>query len=220
MIRPTPSSTARAQLGARSCCCRGSRSAPGRTRPARATVSSPPEQTSRQSPSSATQRATVGAQERLAGVEDVVRRERVAEGAGPGPEVGLVEDVRRGAVLGDQVGQRDAADARARRRPCAAVVDHRCGTSALGSVGWRSQAGPRRAPGRRAPSRPVRVGTTHIRSGAETPSRPRPLASTVRVAATSTSRARCRSAGSSSPSGSTRHSCRRTGGTTAAVSSR
>ena len=76
----------------------------------RATASSPPEQTSRRSPSSATQRATVGAQERLAGVVDVVGRERLAEGAGAGPEVGLVEDVRRRAVLGGQVAHVDAAD--------------------------------------------------------------------------------------------------------------
>ena len=88
-----------------------------------------------------------GAEERLAGVEDVVRRERVAEGPGPGPEVGLVEDVRRGAVLGDQVGERHSRRRSARRRPCARSVDQSCGTSALGSAGWRSQAGPRRAPG-------------------------------------------------------------------------
>ena len=60
MIRPTPERDGAAQLGERSCCCRGSRSAPsveaGR---ARRRSSSPPEQTSRRSPSSATQRATV-----------------------------------------------------------------------------------------------------------------------------------------------------------------
>ena len=60
-----------------------------------------------------------GAEERLAGVEDVVRRERLLEGPGPGPEVVLVEDVRRRAVLGDEVCEPDTPDARARRPPCA-----------------------------------------------------------------------------------------------------
>ncbi len=50
------------------------------------------------------------AEERLAGVEHVVRRERVAEGARPRAQVLLVQDVRRGVELGHQVGDRDAAD--------------------------------------------------------------------------------------------------------------
>ena len=49
-----------------------------------------------------------------------------------------------------------------------------------------------------------RVGV-HIRSGAETPRMPRPLAITWRVASHSASRAVCSSLGSSSPCGSTRH---------------
>ena len=44
----------------------------------------------------------------------------------------------------------------------------------------------------------------HIRSGALTPSMPRPLANTWRAATQSASRARCRSLTSSSPMGSTR----------------
>ena len=52
-----------------------------------------------------------GAEERLAGVEDVVVGEGLAEGTGAGPEVGLVEDVRRRAVLRDQVGEAHSPDA-------------------------------------------------------------------------------------------------------------
>ncbi len=54
---------------------------------------------------------------------------------------------------------------------------------------------------------PGRVGAGHgsyIRSGAETPSRPRPEASTVRVASHRARRAVCRGPASSSPWGSTR----------------
>ena len=48
------------------------------------------------------------------------------------------------------------------------------------------------------------MGAHYIRSGAVTPSRPSPLASTMRVASTSHSRARVRSVAGSSPIGSTR----------------
>ena len=185
MIRPTPSSTAR-RSSADDLLLPWKPIRAG-SKPARsATASSPPEQTSRQSPSSRHPAGHRGAEERLAGVEDVVAGERVAERAGPGPEVGLVEDVRRGAVLGDQLGQRHPADledavdlARGRRPQVArpARWGRRAGAARTGPAGRR----------RRAPSRPR--GRPHIRSGAETPSRPRPLASTVRVAATSTRRA-------------------------------
>src|SRR5919107_3694868 len=50
------------------------------------------------------------AEERLARVVDVVVREGLAKSAGAAPEVRLVEDVRRGAVLGDEVPQVHAAD--------------------------------------------------------------------------------------------------------------
>ncbi len=50
------------------------------------------------------------AEERLARIEDVVLLEAVAEGSRPRPEVRLVEDVRRGVHVGDQVGQRQPAD--------------------------------------------------------------------------------------------------------------
>ena len=97
------------------------------------------------------------AEERLAGVEDVVAGEGVAEGAGPGAEVVLVEDVRRRAVLADQLGQRHSPDARARRRPWRPSATRgarraRWGRPAHGASAGRpacSSAGRRR----RAPSR-------------------------------------------------------------------
>ena len=49
-----------------------------------------------------------GAEERLAGVVDVPAGERLGEGAGPGPQVGLVQHVRRGT---------DGRPARWRGRP-------------------------------------------------------------------------------------------------------
>src|SRR5690606_16409963 len=49
------------------------------------------------------------AQEGLAGVVDVRAGERVVELPAAPPEVLLVEDVRRGAVLGGEVAHRDAA---------------------------------------------------------------------------------------------------------------
>ena len=144
------------------------------------------------------------AQERLAGVEDVERGERVAERPGPGPQVHLVEHVRRGVELGDQVGHRHPADGQvtvdlvrrrgpqARHQLVGVVRLAQPGGALEGAVGVRPSGfvGGHRG--------------DYIRSGAETPSRPRPLARTVRVAATSSSRARCRSVGSSSPIGSTR----------------
>ena len=48
-----------------------------------------------------------------------------------------------------------------------------------------------------------RIERAHIRSGAETPSSDKPLATTVRVASTSKSRAECNGAASSSPLGNT-----------------
>ena len=64
-----------------------------------------------------------GAEEGLAGVEDVEGGERVAERPGAGPQVVLVEHVRRGHVLGDEVCHRHPADGQvavdlvSRRRP-------------------------------------------------------------------------------------------------------
>ena len=49
-------------------------------------------------------------EERLACVVDVAAREPVAERPGAGAEVLLVQDVRRGTVLGHQVGQPDSPD--------------------------------------------------------------------------------------------------------------
>ena len=95
------------------------------------------------------------AQERLAGVVDVVAGERVAEGARPGPEVGLVEDVRRGAVLGDQVGQRRPRRPRSDAvAPCARSCDHSCGDQRVDVGGLRAARTGRGGRRRRAPSRP------------------------------------------------------------------
>ena len=124
-----------------------------------------------------------GAQERLARVVHVDRgahgaergREGLPVAARPGPEVRLVEHVGGRAVLGGQRAQVHPADAH-------------------GAVG--PDAGARR------PDLPVEA---HIRSGAPTPSRPRPLASTCRVASLSHRRVRCTSPSASSPSGVTRH---------------
>ena len=154
--------------------------------PARsATASSPPVQMSRLSPSSATQRATARAQERLARVVDVAaaaaverRGERVAERPGPRAEVVLVQHVRRGAVLARRAHHVDAADRAggpSASRPT--VCGQSCGTSSMTSAGraarrWAAVAlGVERAG-------LVSAHRFYIRSGAETPSRSRPLAST------------------------------------------
>ena len=92
------------------------------------------------------------AEERLAGVVDVVVGEGVAEGTRPGAEVVLVQDVRRGAVLADQLGQRHSPDA-STPSVLGAVCDQRCATSSLGSSGSRSQWGRPAGRRRRAPSR-------------------------------------------------------------------
>ena len=148
----------------------------------------------------------LGAQERLGGVAHVLAAaERRGDLAAAGPEIVLVDDEHRGAVLVGDVGDRHARDrhhavvtangvarpdirrqvparlgGRLRARRGAAVVD------LLGMPG----------PGG------VRV---HIRSGAVTPRMPSPFAMTCRVASHSASRAACSSLGSSSPCGSTRH---------------
>jgi hypothetical protein len=104
-------------------------------------------------------------------------------------------------VLGDQVAHIDTADL----ERTLVVLAGRAGPEQrheLVDVGELLQ------PGRSAGSLGVRpagfVGVHHMRSGALTPSRPRPLASTTRVAATRSRRARWIGAGSSSPMGSTR----------------
>lgn len=76
-----------------------------------AVVSSPPEQTSRLSPSSWSQRTTARERKALPKVEDVgAGPERVGPGTAAGPEVGFVEEVGRGAELLGQPGDFDAAD--------------------------------------------------------------------------------------------------------------
>jgi hypothetical protein len=126
------------------------------------------------------------AQKRLAGVVDVA----VGKGSPPGPaagaEVVLVEHVGRSAVLDGEVADVDVADVQhaahppGRRRPHAGIE--------VGRVVWRLN----------------RRGVAHMRSGAETPSRPSPLRTTIWVAVHSHSRARLRSVTGSSPRGRTR----------------
>src|SRR5207237_8910902 len=144
------------------------------------------------------------AEERLACVVDVdVRTERLAKKSSPVTEVVLVQDVRGSVVLLGEIADVKATDGQHaivapldRSRPdlWREGVDVGRHLQPRGSVvSTLGVAGTGR----------VRVAA-HIRSGAETPSRPSPFDSTVRVASTSHSRARCRSVGSSSPTGRTR----------------
>ena len=140
--------------------------------------------------------------ERLAGVVDVGAGERLLERPGTCAEVVLVDDVgRRTELTGELVGRHPGHLQHAR--------------AGLGDV-----RGPQRLDQhvrvcrRHQPGRPAMaglgvkgarlVGAHHIRSGAVTPSRSRPRAKTTRVASTRRSRARCTSVGSSSPRGRTR----------------
>ena len=141
MIRPTPSSTARRSSRQRSCCCRGSRSGPGRSRPAarrsarrrsRRRGRGPPRRPSAR-PSC---RGTPCRRRRR-------RTPRTRRGSpGPGPEVGLVEDVRRGAVLGDQVGERDARRRSARPSTLWAVGRPQVRDQGVGVGGLAQPGGP------------------------------------------------------------------------------
>jgi hypothetical protein len=146
------------------------------------------------------------AQERLRRVMDGLRPERGRELGGPGAEVGLVDHEERGAVPLGQVAHVDAGDlhgpvvapgrvARPHRRR-ELIEPGGIEWTRPGGLGRKRDAGVQRAGGMRP---------HHIRSGAETPSSPRPLANTWRAATHSASRARCRSVVSSSPIGSTRH---------------
>ncbi len=184
MIRPTPASSARSQLG------RGLVVAvvadPGRVearaqRDGQLTGAAHVEAQSLLGDPARDRRA----QEGLARVVDVVRRRTPSRNArARDAEVGLVEHVRRRAVLGDQVGQRRRRRPRARRRrACARWTTTACGTSALGSLGLAAATTARGRRPQRVPSRPRAPSSNgHIRSGAVTPSRSRPFASTVRVA--------------------------------------
>ena len=208
MIRPTPSSTARAQLGDglvvaveadafhREAGALGDgQLAAGAHVEAQPLLGDPPGD-----------RRT---EEGLARVVDVAVGEAVAEGAGAGAEVLLVQDVRRRPVLGDQVGQPDPADLE-RAVDLARRPDHSSGTSALGSSGSRSHAGPRTETAACAQPASCARTVAHIRSGADTPSSSRPFSKTMRVASTSTSRARCRSVTPRHPAaapGSGRRTC-------------
>ena len=134
------------------------------------------------------------AEERLAGVEDVAVGEPVAEGPGPGPEV----LPRRGRTPGSRARPTRSV----RRTPptssapstLRAVCDHSSGTSALGSPGSRSHDGPRRAPARVRPAGLVGlIGRSHpLRCARRRAGRGRSRRRS-RGASTSSSRARCRS---------------------------
>ena len=105
-----------------------------------------------ESPSSASHRATVGAEERLARVVDVVVGEGVAEGAGAGAEVGLVEDVRRGAVLATSSGSGTPPTLRTPsafvRRPRPEERDERVGVGRLTQPVRPAQRAVARGPSR------------------------------------------------------------------------
>ena len=176
--------------------CRAIRSA---GKPARsATASSPPVQTSRPRPSSATQRATAGAEERLAGVEDVgARRTRRAKSRQRGAEVGLVEHEGRRAVLGGEVADVVPADGQHAVAVARSTAAARARVQRV-DVAGRTQPAPapradvavqRRRPRCARTRRYIRSGRARRRAGR------RPFASTIRVASTSQSRARCRSVG-------------------------
>src|SRR5690606_2227180 len=107
------------------------------------------------------------------------------EGAGAAAQVRLVEDVDGGAVLGGDVAHVDAAHLEA-------------------AVGGAGDRGRPRGAGVRGGRLGRRRRGAHMRSGAETPRRRRPLAMTWPVASLSHSRVRWTSSTGSSPRGETR----------------
>ena len=147
------------------------------------------------------------AEEGLARVVDVVRRERLAEGPGARAEVGLVEHVRRRPVLGDQVGQRRRRRPRARRRRACA----RWTTTAAAPARWGPPArGATTARGRRPsacaqPASCALIDDSHAlgRGDAEQVEAVRGTRCASRSPAPAGRRAA--SENSSSPCGSTRH---------------
>ena len=146
----------------------------------------------------------LGAQERLCGVADVLAAaERRGDVAAAGPEVVLVDDEQRGAVLGGELGDGHAGD-----RDLAVVAAN--GVARPHVRCEREHVGRGLRPGRGAAVVDLLgvAGTggmsDHMRSGAVTPRISRPLAITWRVAWHSASRAACSSFGASSPCGSTR----------------
>ena len=164
-IRPTPDVDGAAQLGSASCCCRGSRSGPGRSRPAaRRSARRPSRRRGRAPP------RRPSARPRCRGTPCRRRRRRTPRtrrgrrGRGPGSRP------RRGRTPGCCARRPGRAPPGRRRRSSpstlCAVCDHRCGTRALGSAGSRSQDGPRMAPGacaqpaswRHRPSHPLGGG--------------------------------------------------------------
>src|SRR5205823_14610873 len=136
--------------------------------------------------------------ERLRRVVHLRSLEGLGEVAAAGTEVRLVGEVRRGAVLGRQIAdvhsgqyQRARGVAGQAARPHPAVQSGQIGRGAEDGAGRLGDVGVQRAGF-------VGAHGTYIRSGAETPSSPRALASTTRVAAHSHSRAVVRSLAGSS----------------------
>ena len=150
-----------------------SRSARREARPASATASSPPVQTSRRSPSSRDPARDLGAEERLAGVVDVGAAAEVGEGlvegrrnaARPSTEVVLVDDVGRRAELRGEVADVDAAD-RQRAVGAASTSTAHSGRHQRVDVLRRAQPGRAAVAARRAGRRP-RARALHPLRGAD-----------------------------------------------------
>ncbi len=106
-------------------------------------------------------------------------------------------------MLGDQVAQVDAADLEGAVVGLAGRRGPQQRDQVVDVLGGTQPGRPAGEPVAVRPAGLVRA-SHYIRSGAETPSSRRPLANTVRVASTSSSRAAWIGAGSSSPMGSTR----------------
>ena len=191
----------------RSCCCRGSRSAPGRSRPAAATASSPAgadvEAAAPPRRPSGPRRCTGTPcpRSRRRTPANASRKARGPRGRGSRPRPGRTPGSRarrRGRATSTPPTLERAVVLRGRRRG-PQLRHQRVDVGGLPQPGRAADRPPRAA----QPASCARIGATSA-PGAETPSRPRPLASTGPVASSSSSRARCRSVISSSPCGSTR----------------
>ncbi len=198
---PDTGAAPRCAVRRRTCCCRAWRSCSAGKPACSATASSPPDATSSDNPSWCDPPRDLGAQERLRRVMHPCRRaERLGDLAAPRPEVVFVDDEQRRAVLLGEVGDRHSRDLQDTVVAATRVAGPHVRmefvqfTRVAGTFGEGRGVRNLGVPG---PGR-VRV---HIRSGAETPSSPRPLPSTWRAAAHSARRAVCRAPGSSSPCG-------------------
>ncbi len=142
--------------------------------------------------------------ERLRGVEDVGAGEGPGPGAAAGPEVVLVEDVGGGAEPLGELADGDAADVQGALAGAFDVRGPQLREQRVHVVGDAQPGGAEG--GEVAVQHACFVGSHHMRSGAETPSRPSALARTMRVASASHRRATLTGAGSSPTRGTTRQS--------------